>query len=193
MNFKLLTIFGLAAIVFTGCNKDEINDLEKRLDKVENSLGTNEPIKMEFSTKTGQGEDIIKNTAFLFKSAGYDNFIEDNQDGTFDVYVERFSDVEWYEGAWIDFTYNPTTKEVTNPTMRPYFYDKYGVWINPLFSPNTAGNSITINVKSFDGVSGKIDLTVTASTTADAPNNEYAGKSMSCSLSFKGKLNVYID
>jgi hypothetical protein len=170
-----------------------INELEDRLDKVENALGTNEPLSIDFQTKNLEDLDVSKKFSFLFKSKGYNEYLEDNQDGTVDVYIERFSDVDWNEGAWIGFEYDLNTKEISNQEAGVYFYDRFGRWINPRFDPDNAGNTLTLKVNSINIETGSVDVDVTASTDGTASNNEYTGKPMNCTFKFKGKLDVFID
>jgi hypothetical protein len=191
MKLKSLFWLSLVVVFFSSCG---INELEDRLDKVENALGTNEPLDIDFQTKNLEDLDISKKASFLFKSKGYNEYIEDNQDGTYDVYIERYYDVFGNEGAWIFFEYNLSTKEITNKQARVYFYDRFGRYINPIFSDDAAsGNTLTLDVKSINVETGVVDVNVTASTIETSTNNEYSGKPMNCTFSFKGKLDVFID
>src|SRR5689334_15235112 len=108
---KLRSLLSLAIVmgILSSCG---INDLEDRLDKVENALGTNEPLTIDFKTTNYDDQEIHEQTSYLFKAKGlYNNYIEDYQDGTYYVYLERFADVAWNEGAWVEFYYNANTGE----------------------------------------------------------------------------------
>lgn len=189
---KLKSFLSLAFVlgILSSCG---INDLEDRLDKVEDALGTNEPLSVDFLTTNLDGADIAKETSYLFKRKGYYEYIEDNQDGTYDVYIERFSDVDMQESAWIYFEYNSATQEVSDESAGVQYYDKSGRWINPGFYDGDAGNTISITVNALNAETGAVNVKVTASTDETATNNEYAGQPMSCTFSFKGKLDVFLD
>jgi hypothetical protein len=190
MKLKFFTFFAFAIVFLSSCG---INELEERLDRVENALGTNEPLKIDFQTKNQDDLDVSKKTSFLFKAKGYNEYIEDNQDGTYEIYIERFSDVNWNEGAWIYFEYNLSTKEITDEQAGVYFYDRFGRWINPDFNPESAGNTFTLTVNSINVETGLVDVTATASTIETASNNEYTNKPMNCTFNFRGKLDIFID
>lgn len=191
MKLRSLFFIAFAVGILASCGVD---DLEDRLDKVENSLGTNEPISVNFKTTNYDDVEIVEKTSYLFKAKGYNQYMEDNGDGTYYVYVERFADVGWNEGAWVEFNYNPTTKEATNIESRIYFYDQFGNYLNPRFSEDSyVGNTTSLTVSSFNTETGAVNLTLDASTDATATNNEFEGEPMSCSFSFKGKLEVFLN
>ncbi len=189
MKIKSFLLAGLMIIIASSCG---VNDLEERLDKIENALGTNEPFTVNFSTKNSQDLDVIEKETFLFKSKGYNDYMELYSDGTIYVYIERFSDVDWNEGGWIEFTYDPSTEEVTNTRAGMYFYNSFGDWNSRYFSEsNYTENTVDLTVKSINFETGAIDVSVSASTTANSNNNLYSGKAMTCTFKFKGKLEAY--
>ncbi len=191
--FRILlpAVFMMAiAALFSSCSDDE--DLEKRLDKVEDALGTNEPIKVDFQTTNSDNDAVLNQTSYLFKSTYYGSEgIWPNGDGTYHVTVERFGDVEWYEGAWFNFDYDPETKEATNFYGGTYFYDNYGYDRTARFYQNMDGNTINVDVTAFNGDTGKISLKITASSQAGYQYNIYGEKPMNLSLSFRGTVKVY--
>lgn len=184
---SLLFIAALAAFI-SSCG---INDLEDRLDKVEDALGTNEPLKVDFRTTNDDNQEVAIKKEFLFKTGGYDEYFEVYSDGWVYVYIERFSDVEWSEGARIYFSYNLDTKEISDEGSRIYFYDKQGNWINPYFAPDYIGHTFSIKVNSINAETGLVDVDVTGSTSENADYNEFEGKPMSIKLNFRGKIDVY--
>lgn len=186
--FRSLLTTLLAVIILVSCSDDS---LENRIDKVEGSLGTNEPLKVDFSTKNSNDIDIINKRSYLFKSGDNDEAIWDNGNGTFYVYVERFGDVEWYEGAWIEFEYNEETKEVTNASAGTYFYNQFGNYESLSFNDNNDANSVQVDVNTFNSETGKISVNVTASSEAAYSGNRYEGKPMNLDMSFRGKLRVF--
>ena len=189
MKIRSFLFITLVMIIASACGVDE---LESRLDKVENALGTNEPLTINFATKNNADLDAIEKTSYLFKAVGYYDYIEKYSDTEMYVYVERFSDVDWNEGAWFDFNYDPTTKEVTNARAGVYFYNKFGNWNSRYFSESDyIENTVDITVNSIDFASGSVSVTISASTTANSSNNMYAGKLMTCTFKFKGKIETY--
>jgi hypothetical protein len=192
MKVKFLYLLIASALVFSSCNQDEIDELDSRLDKVENTLGTNEPISIKFSTKDYNNADVVKNTAFYFKSTDSEtSYLGDNGDGTYWISVERFSDVEWYDGAWFSFQYDPATKEVAYASAGAYFEHSNGNYIDGNFYYWQTGSTITVTVNSFDAATGKINVSIKATSTNDYGYNEYEGRGMSCDFTFKGKLGLF--
>jgi hypothetical protein len=188
MKFRSLLFITLVMIVASACGVD---DLESRLDKVENALGTNEPLAINFATKNANDMDVVEKTAYLFKAKGYYDYMEKYSDDEIYVYVERFSDVNWNEGAWLEFYYNPLTGEATDAQAGVYFYDQFGNWVNPGFYDGYTGNTVTATVNKLDFASGTVSVSIAASTTDVAENNEFSGKPMTSTFTFKGKIESY--
>jgi hypothetical protein len=186
--FRTLLSVVLAVVILASCADD---DLENRLDKVEGALGTDEPLKTNFSTKDANDVDIINKRSYLFKYTGNDEAIYDYGDGTYYVYIERFSDVEWAEGAWIEFYYNSETNEVTGRAAGTYFYNQFANWESARFDDDYDANTIDIVVNSFSAETGKISVNVTASSEAAYGQNIHEGKPMNMTLSFRGKLRMF--
>lgn len=181
-------------VVMSSCLKGDLEDLEKQLSDLENALGSNEPLAINFTTETTDGDAIVKKTNYLFKSLGYyNNYMRDNQDGTFDIYIERYGDLDWNEGAWIYFEYDSETETFSDEEAGVYFYDKFGRWVNPDFDPDYAGHTFELEINSINTETGQVSVSIVANTDETASNNEYSGKPMSCSFEFNGKLQVYID
>ncbi len=191
-NFKSLlsaVLMMTAVATLVSCSDD---DLENRLDKVESALGADEPLKVDFQTTNANNEEVTKKTSFILKSTDNDyDGIWIYPDGSYYVYIERFADVDWNEGAWISFYYNPTTKEVSDASAGVYFYDQYGSNRNVRFYEDTDGNALEIKVNGLNEETGKINLEISASSETSYQNNIFSEKTMTMSLNFKGKLRRY--
>jgi hypothetical protein len=193
MKHKLLLAFVASALVLTACNGDEIDDLKKRVNTLEEITGSNEPIVAKFATTNGDDDAVVKNTAYYFK-AGSDetSYISDYGDGTFYVYVERFSDVEWYNGAWFEFYYDSETGEVYNQSGGMYYDNTMdGQYLNSRFYYYDAETTAEITLNSINTTTGKVNVSFHGTTTAASTNNVYSNKPMTLNLTFKGQLDVY--
>ena len=208
---KLSIIFLAFPLLFSSCNKklkNDLNDLEKsvqeqkdlnaglqnQVNNVNSLLGSNEPMIAITTFKDDNNVDRSVSNTYSFKAGNYSTqYMEDNGDGTYDVYIERFSDVEWHEGASIGFTYDPVTKAITAPYIQHYwdwnisgYNDRayYNIYSLPL-------PTMTITINSIDISSGYIDLTAVAQAV-DGYNNTVPNSATACttSLAFKGKLAV---
>jgi hypothetical protein len=193
MKHRLLLAFVTLAFVFAGCNGDEIDDLTKRVNQLEKITGSNEPMIIDFATQDDADEDVIKNTSYFFKAAGwYTQYMGDRGDGTYEVYVERLGDLDWDEDAWFYFVYDPETGDVTEQSCGIYFYSYDRRTINASFRLTNVENTVDVTVKSFNVATGKIDVTVNGATTTNSDNNTYTGNAMTMKLSFKGTLQPFI-
>lgn len=204
MKTSLLT-FGLllaGCALTTSCNKDlknDIQELQGRVNEVESILGANEPITATstFTDNANATRTVTGTYKFKAGNNGTQKMVN-NGNGTFDVYIERFSDVDWYEGAWISFTYNPTSKAITNKKGGHYWGDEdsYG---NQTRYDATKPNGLTldITVDKIDVTTGDISLKFAASGTSQYTSEAPAtwspnpGKPMSTTFDFTGKLKVF--
>lgn len=219
---KLAIIIGvlIAGSPFVSCKKmkddikdlkNEISDLQKQNDtlKEKNSLlanqadligsviGSNEPVIATTTFEDNSGATRTISAVYKWKSIDYyTQYMMDNKDGTYYIYIERFSDVGWNEGAWIDFTYNPTTKAVTNFATRHYWRD-YDPYSNRAryYGGSYTGLTLNFTVESFDLTTGAISVKMAASGTSayTSAYSSYApnpGKPVSTTLSFTGKLKL---
>lgn len=200
----------IAAMSFTSCNKslkDDVkalkkqnSELQEQLGGIANALGSDEPIKATTSFKDRDNVSRTKTDTYLFKASGTSTQqLVRNGNGTYDIYLERFGDVNWNEGAWVAFNYNPTTKAITNKRGGQY-WDDYGN-----YSPRarydedqySTGLTFNINIKSLDLTTGVISLEVNMAGTDEYSNlvDSYyvprRGAAVSTTLSFDGKLRVY--
>jgi hypothetical protein len=213
----ILSLLVAGSTLFSSCNKklkDDIKDLKQQVDElkkhnselqeqvngVENILGSNEPIiaTTTFTDNNNTTRTVVG--AYKFKAGNSSTQrMYDNGDGTYDIYIERFSDVEWYEGAWVAFTYNPTTKAVTNKRGGQYWNDEDPYYNNARYDENyiTTGLTFSITVNSLNLATGEISLNFSASGTAEYTNAVVyyyvpnKGKPVSTTFSFTGKLKVF--
>jgi hypothetical protein len=194
MKLKLLSGLAVIGLLFSSCNKDEINDLEARLDQVESRIG-NDPISFKYTSSYTDGTPIVKNGAYFFKSTGEStHYLEDYGDGTYGVYVERFADVDWNQYAWFYFEYDGNTKEVTYSSAGIWFTNSDWNYINCYVYPGSyTENAVTVTVKSFNAETGSINVTVHATTTDNSDNNNsyVSKKAQTLDLTYKGQLEIF--
>jgi hypothetical protein len=217
---KSLIIFGIlitGTTFFTSCNKnlkDDIKDLRQQVDSlkkhnselqesvngVKNLLGSNEPARATTTFKDDNDSTRTITGVFYFKGGNNDTqSMTRNEDGTYSIYIERFSDVWSEEGAWVAFTYNPATKAITDPRAGQYWDDQDPYYDNIRYDANytTTGLTLDINIKSINVATGDISLTYTAAGTADYTNAmpyyyvPNQGKSVSSTFEFAGKLKLF--
>lgn len=204
---KSFIIFGIllvGATSLTSCTKklkDDIRDLRSELNEVKDILGSSEPITAVSTFKDDNDVTRTIKDTYRFKAGNNSTQrMTKNSEDNYEIYIERFSDVEWYEGAWIEFTYNPATKAITNKRGGQYWDNPDSYYDNTRFEgDNVAGLSIDINIKNIDVNTGDISLTFTASGD-DAYTNSLPyyyspnqGKSMTTTLDFAGKLKVFTE
>ena len=77
-NKWIVAVLIASSFSLTSCLKDEVEDLQDDMNKVQSALGTNEPLTMKFSTKDYNNVDIVENTSYLFKSMGDNQYISNN-------------------------------------------------------------------------------------------------------------------
>lgn len=220
---KLVLIFGvlIAGSPFVSCKKmkDNIRDLknkvtdltnqndtlkkhnsnlQEQLNGVINSLGSDEPISATTTFVDNNGSTRTVKGFYKFKAIDYrTQKLVKNNDGTYDIYIERFSDVEWYEGAWVSFTYNPTTKAVSNISGGHYWDDGDSYYDNARYEGNYTGLTMSVTVDSINLTTGDISLKFSASGTAAYTNavdwyySPNQGKPVATNFAFAGKLKLF--
>lgn len=220
---RSLIVFGImitGSAFFSSCNKnlkDDVKDLQQQVEELKkrsselrdqakaagNAVGTDEPITATTTfTDNSNNTRTIKGT-YQFKSGNSGTqYMVNNENGTYDIYIERFGDVEWEEGAFASFTYNPTTKEITQKSGGHYWddHDNYAnhMWYNP--GIYASGCTVTITVNSLNVNTGEIAMSFSASATGEytqAIYNMYdyyvpnPGQPASTNFSFTGKLKLF--
>lgn len=178
--------------------KNNNSNLQQQLNGVINSLGSNEPIAATTTFTDDAGATRTVTGVYKFKSNDYyTQKMVKNTDGTYDIYVERFSDVSWEEGAWVEFTYNPTTKVATNISGGQYWSDADPYYDNARYEGSYTGLTTSVTVNSFDATTGAISLKFAASGTAAYTNAVYywyspnQGAPVSTTFTFDGKLKLF--
>ncbi|MDF2191523.1 hypothetical protein [Paraflavitalea sp. CAU 1676] len=204
-----ISIAGLASLPSCTKNlKDDIKYLETQVDSLkkrnatlreqakatQNVLGSDEPIMATTTYKDASGAEKKYQDTYSFKGGNYStHYMVDLEDGTYEIYIERFSDVEWYEGAWTEFRYNPTTKELTQKRGGQY-WENPSQWFNPSYNGGSTGCVVDINLKSINMTTGdiSIDFTGTADGTYTAGSSRWPnpGAAHTTKFSFTGKLSV---
>ncbi|MDF2191522.1 hypothetical protein [Paraflavitalea sp. CAU 1676] len=217
---KPVILFGMlvaGSLAFTSCTKnlkDDVSDLKKEIDSLNKSnaelegqvggieiiLGANEPITATTTFTDNNNATVTVKDTYKFKAGNSSTqYAKGNSDGTYRIYIERFSDVEWYEGARVEFVYNPTTKEITQKRVRHYWDSPDNYNDNADYgtiSPTHSGLQINITVNNFNATTGEISLTVAASGDATYSGLEtyYSpnpGKPYSTSFAYTGKVKVF--
>ncbi|MDF2191524.1 hypothetical protein [Paraflavitalea sp. CAU 1676] len=215
----ILGIIMSGSLAFTSCTKDlknDISDLKKEVDSLHSSndsiagrlngidiiLGANEPIVATTTfTDNSNATRTIKST-YKFKAGNSSTQVARGYaDGTYEIYIERFGDVEWDEGAAVRFRYNPTTKAITEKRVYHYWDNADAYQDRAYYGEGYdthEGLTINITVNNFNITTGEISLNVSASGNADyatavynwgyAPAN---GKAYNTAFTFAGKVKVW--
>ena len=218
---KPVLVFGMlvaGGLAFTSCNKnlkDDIKDLkskvdtlnkhnselQEQIDNIEVIFGANEPITATTTfTDNNNATKTIKESYYFKSTASQTQRMEQDENGNYLIYIERFKDV-WSGdggGAWVAFTYNPTSKAITDKRGGHYWWDTDVYENRARYSELDEENGLTINI-TIDKIStttGEISLkfsatgneTYTDNIGDNAPN---PGKPMSTNFNFTGKLVVF--
>ena len=194
----ILTILMAASSMFTSCNKklkDDMSDLEKEIanlkgqvNDVKSILGSNEPITA--TTTFVDHNDSTRTITDTYKFKAGNNStqsLKENYDGTYDIYIERFSDVEWYEGAWVEFTYDPQTKTISDQRGGQYWDDEDAYRDYTRFYDEDC--SITIN--SIDLKTGNISLSFSGTSNDSNYGPTANGNDYTTKFNFTGKLKLF--
>jgi predicted small secreted protein len=212
---KSLFFFAILLVgsaLLSSCNKKlkkDIEELEKQVSDLQNQqnntnavIGANEPITATTTFIDDDGNTRTVTATYSFKAGDYSTqYMEDNGDGTYNVYIERFSDVDWNEGAWVYFNYDPATGAITNKSGGQYWdwqlsYNGY-VYYSDSYSPpatiNITINSITMNNTTN---TANISLTFSANASVAYGNNvtwavPNPGEETNTSFTFNGKLKIF--
>lgn len=209
---KLLIAIGIFAIgsSLVSCNKklkddisdlkSQVNDLKNQNDTLKNILGSDEPISATTTFTDNAGATRTVSGVYKFKSSDYaTQKAVKNSDGTYYIYIERFSDVSWYEGVRAEFTYNPTNKAVTDIYVTHYWDDEDPYYDRARYMSSYTGTGLTLNltVDNFDTTTGAISMKFAAAGTAaytSAISSSYSpnqGKPVATNFSFAGKLKIF--
>jgi len=191
MKLRSLLSLVIALAILSSCG---VGDLEDRLDKVEHALGTDEPLNFDFKTTNDDNQEVAKKTSYSFKSISYySNYAWDYGDGLYYIYINRYSDIFGEDDASIEFYYNVNTGETSDEWAEVEFRSQTGQNINPYFYSGYDGHTVIVDVKSFNPETGAINVEVNAATDETAGVNEFEGKPMTCTFSFKGKIEKFAE
>ncbi|MGE5107339.1 MAG: hypothetical protein ACM3H8_07330 [Sphingobacteriales bacterium] len=199
----ILSALVAGTTLFSSCTKslkNDIKDLKQDVADIQGSLGSNEPITA--TTTFVDDSDVTRTVTGIYKFKSGNAATQSmtrNPDGTYAIYIERFSDVEWYEGAWASFTYNPTTKAVTNKIGGHYWDDQDPYYDRAKYDENFFNTGLTMDIKvnNIDVATGDISISFSASGTSAyttgvsytwSPNQ---GKAVSTNFTFTGKLTIF--
>jgi hypothetical protein len=189
LGYLVLTVFATAC---TGL-RDELEELEDRLDNTESTVGINEPMIFDFNTTTETDAPIIYKNVFSVKAVGYSEledgiYLTEDVD-TYVIVAKRYSSVGLQSGSSVAFQYNAATKEVEQSIIVGEFAAR-NTYANIYFETGEQENTIEVDVKEIDLDAGLVDFSVEGSTSANAFNNLYEGKPMNVFIRFKGKLQL---
>lgn len=187
---KLKSLFAIVLAIgfLASCGVD---DLENRIEKIEDGLGYSEPIKVKFSTTDNNDKTVKEDGPFILKGA-YMSGVIDYGGGHYYIWVQRFTNLEYNgsgQNAYIDFHYDANTEGVSDAEIELSIYQTSGQWLYPEFYQD-GGDDMTFNleVTNFNAETGAVNVRFSGSTTEDYGGNVYEGKPMTISGSFKGEL-----
>jgi hypothetical protein len=215
----ILSITFAGSLLLSSCNKklkDDVSALDSQVKALQAQnaalLGQSEELQNATNNYTSEfiGEPMHVTTTFFgdtdslwtvsgsYKVIGgsaYDfgRMIEYNNDSIFNIYIERYGDMNGNNfGCYVEFYYNMKTGVVVQD------YSKYiGHW---WFLPSNNYNNYAyynnaaykINVKSINFVTGDIDLTAFVEGNGiNGGSYPNYGKVTNTTINFKGKLKVY--
>ena len=212
----LLLVFCLVlAVGFTSCSKKLKDDLKAQdaeiaalkaleeansasnasntnnLNGVIGALGYNSPFTMSLTTKNTSDSVITVNKTYRFYTGPDYTNMENNNDGTWNVYLYVSEVAYWDNDARITCTYNPTTKVVTNARVNLNYYDYQYNYKNPQLRQSDTEATVNFVFNTFNTTTGAIDATISGSTTDLSTNNIYSGKGMTLSFHYAGTLTVF--
>lgn len=198
-----IVLISLAVLALsTGCNKklkkeieemdQKIQELESKQNQTSHLLGSDEPISLSFYTSVNTNKTINLDQNFYFKAGNFNTqYLEDNGDGTYEVYIERWEDLNGNSYSFIEFDYNPSTNVATNVELGGEFYDSNGTFCDTRIRSTDPEATINVSVQSFNANTGTVSVTATGSTSNSSNYNYFAGNGMSGTWKFSGKLPIY--
>lgn len=188
----LLTVV-IAAGFLASCG---INDLEDRIENLEEGLGYDEPIKVTFTTNDYDGNELIEKGPFQFKGGASTSELYGYGDGVYNVDIQRYASLDMDNGSVeyinIQFMYDSASNTASDIYIEMSFVDNYfRYYVNPEFYISGDNANASIDIKSFNTETGSINLSFEGTTTEGFGGNIYEGNPMEISGSFKGKLKEY--
>lgn len=196
-----LILFG--SLLFSSCTKqlkDDIKELQQKIDDVSHGLGADEPITPVTVFKDKKGNTITIADTYRFKGSDYNTqSLIKKQNGMYQVNITRFVDVQYSESVDISFNYDPSTKAITSKYCDHDWNDngEYNSRAYYNYDNFNKGLSFDIDLKKIDITTGDISLDVKINATQEYCSGmadfsvPWAGTTLSTSFSFDGKLKVY--
>lgn len=119
-----------------------------------------------------------------------ETWYDDNGDGTYDIFIERYADENWSNYSYIEIDdYNPLTKNGSIETyIEAYGHASDGRSIYYWGYGDQDMYNATINNINFDPISGDIDIQLTTYTMEDDYNISSTGNLGSFTQSYSGQL-----
>jgi hypothetical protein len=190
---------------FSSCNKklkkeldeqkQEIADLKAQQDATNATLGFNSPPSMSMTTTTTTATNpdsaISVNRSYKFTTGPNTTNMQNNHDGTWDVYMYVTEVSYWDNDSYIGLTYNPTTKVVTDAYIYMNYYDYQYDYKNVRLDQNDPNTTATFTVNNFNTTSGAFEITASGSTNASSSYNIYSGKPYTANFHYSGTLTVF--
>jgi len=214
---KINTLFVVLAgtLSLTSCSKDlkndarrlneELNQLEAandslkdRINQTSYVLHLDAPANIKTILTNNEGKQAVFERQYLFKQTNtFSHCMVKNANGSYDIRIIRYLDPGSSEYCRLQFTYDPSTKLISDKSVVHYWLDPimYEAYIEYRALPNTAGLTIDITVESINTSTGEIALTAKAAGTGEYTKNAnapYPGQPISTTLSFKGRLEVML-
>lgn len=185
--------------------KEELEKLQAENDELKNSasntsrtVGLDNPLKVTTVLTDFDNNQVTMERTYKFKASNStSSYLLKNNDNTYKILIIRYRDAISIENCAISFTYNPSTKAITNKVISQQWWpdnEPSEWWIEYSGGENTAGLTREINIESIDLTTGEISLTAKASATGEYTRNgngPYEGQPMSTTISYKGKLGVF--
>ncbi|HVD97073.1 MAG TPA: hypothetical protein VNB90_02640 [Cytophagaceae bacterium] len=202
------------SVAFSSCNKklkDDIKDLDNQVADLKSQQATTNsnlsatnstldatnstlkfyPFSMTVSTKNDNDSAMTISRTYKFNTGPDYSNITNNHDGTYSVYLYVTESAYWDNDAYMGFTYNPTTKVVTNGSFDLNYYDYQYNYKNVRLYQSDADATVTVTVNTFDTTTGAVDISVNGTTTTASSYNIYSGKAMTASFHYTGTLTVF--
>jgi hypothetical protein len=201
---NILIICIILPLLLSSCNKklkEDMKEMEREIENqkninasLQNQLGADEPITATTTFADDSNVTRTVSATYGFKASnGETQYMSLQSNGTYEILIQRFLDLDDNEGAWMMFYYNPSTGAITNPGMGHYWdwnisgyysYAQYYLFYTPV-------PAINITIHSINTSTGYIDLTATG-TASDGYNGTTpnSGKGATTTLSFKGTLGI---
>lgn len=171
---KFLSLFAFSfLLVLTSCTsdlKDDISDLQSELDELR-SLSLFPAVNVTHQYSYNASNPITDELTFQYSNRNY-QYIKDNGDNTYDIYIYNFDNPGWNDDVELEFTYDASTDEVTYLGYDIDYVNDYGDRIRLreyYFDSLYDTEEFTIN--SINVETGEISVVLNFTYSADSNNN----------------------